>query len=158
MLGADEISAKDIPKDAFVVYQGHHGDEGAKLADVVLPGSAYTEKSVTYVNTEGRVQLTRAAVSLPGVAREDWKILRAVSEYIGNSPLPYDDVVTLRERIAEISPSLVYYDFVEPTSNEVAKLGVKVDLVDQNKGAQATNQPLTKVIDNFYFTDAIARR
>ena len=75
LLGADEITPQDIPVDAFVVYQGHHGDIGAHYADVILPGSAYTEKSVTYVNTEGRSQLTRAAVPPPGAAREDWKVL-----------------------------------------------------------------------------------
>jgi len=59
---------------------GSHGDFGASMADVILPGTAYTEKSATYVNTEGRAQLTRAAVTPPGLAREDWKIVRALSE------------------------------------------------------------------------------
>jgi NADH dehydrogenase (ubiquinone) Fe-S protein 1 len=83
LLGADEFAAADIPKDAFVVYQGHHGDKGAQIADVVLPGASYVEKSGTYINTEGRVQMTRNAISLPGAAREDWKIIRAASEYLG---------------------------------------------------------------------------
>lgn len=76
LLNADEIDPKSIPKDAFVVYQGHHGDLGAQLADVVLPGAAYTEKATTWVNTEGRAQLGRAAVPPPGASREDWKIVR----------------------------------------------------------------------------------
>ena len=155
LLGADEISESDIPKDAFVVYQGHHGDKGAQIADVILPGAAYTEKSGTYVNTEGRVQMTRAATSLPGVAREDWKILRAASEYLG-APLPYDDIEVLRDRMEEISPTLRRYDVVEGTG--VAPLQ-KVQLVDQNKGAKAeSKQPLKSAIENFYFTDAISRR
>lgn len=78
MLNADEIDGKDIPEDAFVVYQGHHGDVGAQFADVCLPGSAYTEKSTTWVNTEGRSQLGRTAVPPPGASREDWKIIRSV--------------------------------------------------------------------------------
>lgn len=78
LLNADEIDPKSIPQDAFVVYQGHHGDLGAQLADVCLPGSAYTEKGTTWVNTEGRAQLGRAAVSSPGASREDWKIIRYV--------------------------------------------------------------------------------
>ena len=154
LLGADEISESDIPKDAFVIYQGHHGDRGAQLADVILPGAAYTEKAGTYVNTEGRVQITRAATSLPGAAREDWKILRAASEYLG-APLPYDDVEILRDRMEEFSPVLRRYDIVEPTS--VAALS-KVQLVDQNKGAKVTGEPFRKVIEDFYMTDAISRR
>jgi NADH dehydrogenase (ubiquinone) Fe-S protein 1 len=154
LLGADEISESDIPKGAFVVYQGHHGDRGAQLADVVLPGAAYTEKSGTYLNTEGRVQMTRAATSLPGAARDDWKTLRAVSEFLG-APLPYDDVEVLRDRMEEISPVLRRYDVVEPSS--LGSLS-KVQLVDQNKGSKATGEPFKKVIENFYFTDSISRR
>lgn len=155
LLGADEISAADLPKDAFVIYQGHHGDKGASLADVVLPAAAYTEKAGTYLNTEGRNQLSRAATSLTGAAREDWKIIRAVSEYLGR-PLPYDDVEALRDRMEEVSPALRRYDIVEKPSRDVALLG-KVQMVDQNKGAKAIGQPLIKPIENFYFTDVISR-
>lgn len=154
LLGADEVSASDIPKNAFVVYQGHHGDAGAALADVILPGAAYTEKSGTYVNTEGRVQMTRAACSLPGAARTDWKIIRAASEFLG-AGIPYDDVAQLRDRMVEISPALASYDVVEPSS--LAALS-KVQLVDQNKGSTTSGKPLTKVIENFYLTDVISRR
>ncbi|PSN67830.1 NADH-quinone oxidoreductase [Corynespora cassiicola Philippines] len=154
LLGADEVNEAELPKDAFIVYQGHHGDKGAQLADVVLPGAAYTEKSVTYVNTEGRVQMTRNAVSLPGAAREDWKILRAASEYLG-AELPYDDVEALRDRMEEISPALRRYDVVEPVSLPALS---KVQLVDQNKGAAVSGAPLKKPIENFYFTDVISRK
>jgi NADH dehydrogenase (ubiquinone) Fe-S protein 1 len=153
LLGADEISASDIPKDAFVIYQGHHGDRGAQLADVVLPGAAYTEKSGTYVNTEGRVQVTRAATSMPGAARDDWKIIRAVSEFLG-APLPYDDIEALRDRMEQISPALRRYDVLEPTS--VSNLS-KVQLVDQNKGSNPSGAPFKKAIEDFYFTDSISR-
>ena len=155
LLGADEITKQDLPKDAFVIYQGHHGDRGAALADVVLPGAAYTEKAGTYVNTEGRVQMTRAATSVIGAARDDWKIIRAVSEYLG-TPLPYDDIETLRDRMEEISPALRRYDVCEPTSGDVSALS-RVQLVEQNKNSQATGSPLRKVIENFYFTDVISR-
>ncbi len=154
LLGADEISEADIPQDAFVVYQGHHGDKGAQLADVILPGAAYTEKAGTYLNTEGRVQMTRAATSLPGAARTDWKIIRAVSEFLG-APLPYDDVAALRDRMVEISPALAAYDIVEPAA---LKQLSKVQLVDQNKGSKPSGAPLRKVVENFYFTDVISRR
>jgi len=153
LLGADEVNEAEIPNDAFVVYQGHHGDKGAQIADVVLPGASYVEKQGTYLNTEGRVQMTRNAISLLGAAREDWKIIRAVSEYLG-APLPYDDVEQLRDRMEEVSPAMRRYDVVEGTS-----LGAlsKVQLVDQNKGAKISGEPLKKVIDDFYFTDAISR-
>ncbi|KAK8094004.1 hypothetical protein PG997_000689 [Apiospora hydei] len=153
LLGADEFNDADIPKDAFIIYQGHHGDRGAQIADVVLPAAAYTEKAGTYVNTEGRVQMTRAATSLPGAARTDWKIIRAASEFLG-APLPYDDVAQLRDRMVEISPALGAYDVVEvPALQELSK----VQLVDQNKGAKSSGEPLKKVIDDFYFTDVISR-
>ena len=154
LLGADEVSQNDLPKEAFVIYQGHHGDRGAQLADVILPGAAFTEKSGTFINTEGRVQVTRAATSMPGAARDDWKIIRAISEFAG-VPLPYDDVEALRDRMEEISPVMRQYDVVEPTS-----LGMlsKVQLVDQNKGIQATESPFKNVIDDFFFTDSISRR
>lgn len=154
LLGADEIAQSEIPKDAFVIYQGHHGDRGAQLADVVLPGAAYTEKSATYINTEGRVQVTRAATSLPGAARDDWKIIRATSEFL-DVPLPYDDIEALRDRMEEISPVMRRYDVVESTS--VGALS-KVQLADQNKGAATTGAPFKKVIEDFFFTDAISRR
>ncbi len=154
LLGADEVTDADIPQGSFVVYQGHHGDRGAQYADVVLPGAAYTEKSGTYVNTEGRVQMTRAATTLPGAAREDWKIIRAASEYLG-APLPYDHVEILRDRMEEISPALRQYDIIEPPS--LAALS-KIQLVDQNKGAKASGKPFKTVIKNFYFTDSISRR
>ncbi|XXG97630.1 hypothetical protein Hte_003936 [Hypoxylon texense] len=153
LLGADEFADAEIPKDAFVVYQGHHGDRGAQIADIVLPGAAYTEKAGTYVNTEGRSQMTRAATSLPGAARTDWKIIRAISEFLG-APLPYDDVAMLRDRMAEISPALASYDIVEPTAMKHLS---KVQLVDHNKGFKPTNEPLKKVIQDFYFTDVISR-
>jgi NADH dehydrogenase (ubiquinone) Fe-S protein 1 len=154
LLGADEINESEIPKDAFVVYQGHHGDRGAQIADVVLPGASYVEKSGTYLNTEGRVQVTRPAISLLGASREDWKIIRAASEYLG-VPLPYDDIEQLRDRMEEISPAMRRYDVVEETG-----LGAlsKVQLVDQNKGAKITGEPFERVIQDFYFTDAISRR
>ena len=82
LLGADAgvVKRSDLPSDCFVIYQGHHGDKGAEMADLILPGAAYTEKQGTYVNMEGRAQQTIAALTPPGMARVDWKIIRAVSE------------------------------------------------------------------------------
>ncbi|KAJ3522722.1 hypothetical protein NMY22_g11765 [Coprinellus aureogranulatus] len=155
LLNADEVDPKSIPRDAFVVYQGHHGDVGAQLADVILPGSAYTEKGSTWVNTEGRTQLGRAAVGAPGAARDDWKIVRALSEVVG-SPLPYDDILELRDRMWEISPTLVRYDVVESTSPEITLAGLK-QVAAQTAGAKITGAPIRKPISNFYQTDPISR-
>lgn len=108
LLNADAgvVTRESLPKDCFIVYQGHHGDAGAQIADVVLPGAAYTEKQATFVNTEGRAQQTLLAVSPPGLAREDWKIIRALSEVLGES-LPYDNLDEIRSRMEDIAPHLV---------------------------------------------------
>ncbi|MBN9067101.1 MAG: NADH-quinone oxidoreductase subunit G, partial [Rhizobiales bacterium] len=90
LLGADELDMNAVG-DAFTVYIGTHGDAGAHRADVILPGSAYTEKSGTYVNTEGRVQMTNRAGFAPGQAKEDWAILRALSDVLGHK-LPFDSL------------------------------------------------------------------
>lgn len=153
LLNADDFAPESISADAFVVYQGHHGDVGAQYADVVLPGAAYTEKATTFVNTEGRTQMTRAAVPPPGAAREDWKILRALSEVV-NATLPYEDVLALRDRMFEISPTLVRYDVVEPTSKAGAEAGLALL---QNKTFKISGAPLLVPITNFYKTDAISR-
>ena len=84
LLGADEIDTERLG-NAFVIYQGSHGDRGAHRADVILPGAAYTEKDAIYVNTEGRPQMTARAVFPPGDAREDWKIIRALSGVLGQA-------------------------------------------------------------------------
>lgn len=155
LLGADEISGADVPKDAFVVYQGHHGDVGASFADVILPGSAYTEKSATYVNTEGRAQTTRAATNAPGAAREDWKIIRALSEYLG-ATLPFDDLYAVRERLGEIAPHLTRHDVIEPVSEDIVSVGLK-DILNRHQSTKISGIPLKNPIDNFYFTDVISR-
>jgi NADH-quinone oxidoreductase subunit G len=112
LLGADEIDTDDLGS-AFVVYQGHHGDRGAARADVILPGAAYTEKDAIYVNTEGRVQLGRRAVFPPGDAREDWKIIRALSAAVGR-PLAYDSLSELRQRLCRAYPIFAATERVTP--------------------------------------------
>ena len=97
LLGADEVK---VPDGTFVVYIGTHGDRGAHRADVILPGAAYTEKSGIYVNTEGRVQIASRAAFPPGEAREDWAIVRALSDVLGKK-LPYDSLQALRQALFE---------------------------------------------------------
>ena len=104
LLGADEIDMGALG-EAFVIYQGHHGDAGANRADVILPGAAYTEKDATYVNTEGRAQRAYLSVFPPGDAREDWKIVRALSEHVGHK-LPFDSLAELRQHMIKAVPAL----------------------------------------------------
>src|SRR6185312_800055 len=104
LLGADEIAGSHFA-NAFVIYQGHHGDAGAHRADVVLPGAAYTEKSATYVNTEGRAQVAARAAFAPGDAKEDWAIVRALSGHVGRK-LPYDSLSALRAAMYKEAPGL----------------------------------------------------
>lgn len=155
LLNADDFEPEAIPRDAFVVYQGHHGDVGAQYADVVLPGVAYTEKGTTWINTEGRAQLGRAAISSPGASREDWKIIKALSELMGK-PLPYEDVIAIRDRLWEISPSLTRYDELESPSSISVGLGI-AQLASRGSTLQEKNEPFIKIIENFYQTDPISR-
>lgn len=113
----------------FKLLLGHHGDQGANIADAILPGAAYTEKQATYVNTEGRAQQTLVAVSPPGRAREDWKIIRALSEIVG-AKLPYDNLNQIRDRLDEIAPHLTKYGAVEGANyfkqaEQLSKVSIK---------------------------------
>ncbi|RCN43957.1 molybdopterin oxidoreductase [Ancylostoma caninum] len=165
MLGADEgkVTRQNLDPSAFVVYQGHHGDAGAEMADVILPGAAYTEKEGTFVNTEGRAQRTLPAVSPPGDARVDWKIIRAISEVAGK-PLPYDDLKQLRHRISEIAPHLVRFGDIEPAGYlkqglQLAKasVGCFLVLVLKSGPVDADLTPAQKILADFYITNVISR-
>jgi NADH-quinone oxidoreductase subunit G len=145
-LGADEI---DVEPGAFVVYQGTHGDRGAARADVVLPGATYTEKSGTYVSTEGRVQQADRANFPPGEAREDWAILRALSDVVG-ARLPFDSLTALRARIASEYPHLARLDEIA----DDAPLDLDALLAG---GASASDAPFEAAVTDFYATNPIAR-
>ena len=115
LLGSDEFNARvNVGWKTFVVYQGHHGDHAAERADVILPAAAYTEKDGLYVNTEGRPQLAKRAVTPPGDAKEDWAILRAMSEHICRKPLPYNSQLELRTRIQKEWPIFKKVNEVAP--------------------------------------------
>ena len=144
LLGADEIDLGGLG-DAFVVYQGHHGDAGAQRADVVLPGAAYTEKDATYVNTEGRAQQARRAVFPPGDAREDWAILRALSQRIGK-PLAYDTLAALRRRMVARAPSLGRLD--RAAAAEWGAFG---------GDGRLDSEPFAHAVADFHMTNPICR-
>jgi NADH-quinone oxidoreductase subunit G len=143
LLGADEI---EIAPGAFVIYIGTHGDRGAHRADVILPGAAYTEKSGLYVNTEGRVQMAARAAFPPGDAREDWAIIRALSDVLGQK-LPYDSLSALRVALFKLHPHLARVDQIAPgTAADIAKVA-----------APAGKAPFVSPVTDFYLTNPIAR-
>lgn len=144
LLGADEIEMSKL-SNAFVVYQGSHGDAGAQAADVILPGAAYTEKDATWVNLEGRPQLGKRAIFPPREAKEDWTIIRAFSETLGKT-LPYDNLLELRDKITEVAPHLADIDIV--SAGNWAAVGTE--------GA-ITSDSFYNAIDNLYQTDPISR-
>jgi NADH-quinone oxidoreductase subunit G len=140
-LGADEI---DLPKGAFVIYQGSHGDRGAHGADVILPGAAYTEENALFVNTEGRPQLAFRAGFAPGEAKENWAILRALSAEIGQT-LAWDSLAALRQSLVTVHPHLGRVD-------EVADNGWKALPVGPLSKAE-----FLPAVPAYYLTNPIAR-
>ena len=148
LLGADEIAAAAIPRETFVIYQGHHGDAGATRADVILPGAAYPEKEGLYVNLEGRVQESFQSVKPPGDAREDWRILRAVSAYLGHA-LPYDTLPQLRAHLAAVNP-------VFGEIGSVRRLA-GTDISEPAGAGVVDAAPFAVPMPNYYQTDPISR-
>jgi NADH-quinone oxidoreductase subunit G len=148
LLGADEIEMARFGPETFVIYQGHHGDAGAARADVVLPGAAYTEKPGIYVNTEGRAQQGFAAIKPPGEAREDWRIIRAISAYLGHA-LPYDTLAQLRARLAAVNP-------IFGELGQLRRLAGTLQDAPGMAGAFSP-EPMSPAVKNYYQTDPISR-
>jgi NADH-quinone oxidoreductase subunit G len=146
LLGADDVK---VPDGTFVIYIGTHGDRGAHRADVILPGAAYTEKSGIYVNTEGRAQIANRAAFPPGEAREDWAIIRALSDVLGKK-LPYDSLGALRQALFKVAPHLMRLDQIEPgRADDVRKLA--------GKGGSVDKTPFKSSVEDFYLTNPVAR-
>jgi NADH-quinone oxidoreductase subunit G len=150
LLGADEFDTSKLGK-AFVVYHGSHGDAGAHRAEVILPGAAYTEQNGTYVNTEGRVQLAKRATFPPGDAREDWAILRALSDVLGKK-LPYDDMNALRAAMVKEVPTFSTPDRAAVHPGADAAIWTSIG----TKGSIAKSA-FEYPIRDFYLTNPIAR-
>ncbi|MGE3149217.1 MAG: NADH-quinone oxidoreductase subunit NuoG [Pseudorhodoplanes sp.] len=146
LLGADEL---DIAPGAFVVYIGTHGDAGAHRADVILPGAAYPEKSGIYVNTEGRVQMAARAAFPPGDAREDWAIIRALSDALRQT-LPYDSLAQLRQALFKAHPHLARID--ETSAADIGDIRRLAEI-----GQTPDKTPFASSVEDFYFTNPIAR-
>ena len=145
LLGADEIDLST--SDAFRIYLGSHGDAGAHAADLILPGAAYTEKDGLYVNLEGRVQMGQRAVFPKGEAREDWTILRALSERLGKT-LPYDNLDQLRARLFAEHPTFGQIDWAPRGQADLSAIGAQGDLGDA---------PLASAVKAFHLTNPVAR-
>jgi NADH-quinone oxidoreductase subunit G len=142
-LGADEVDSSQF-EGALKVYIGHHGDKGAHAADVILPGSAWTEKPGTYVNSEGRVQFADKAVFAPGDAREDWTILRALADALGVS-VGFDSFAELRAAMVAEVPAL--------GREGLADYGA----LPKADGAARASGRIAYPIKDFYLTNPIAR-
>ncbi len=147
-LGADEFDGAKL-NGAFVVYQGSHGDTGARYADVIFPAAAYTEQSAIFVNTEGRAQLANRACFPPGEAREDWAILRALSDRVGKT-LAYDDLFALRQAMIADAPSLGRID-------QVGNSEERFDANAVGEAASLSAAPFVSAVADYYLTNPIAR-
>jgi NADH-quinone oxidoreductase subunit G len=145
-LGYDDTT---IAAGSFVVYIGTHGDIGAHRADIILPSATYTEKSGTYVNTEGRVQMTNRATFAPGDAREDWSILRALSDSCGVK-LQFDTLQQLR--------SMLYASYPHFSAIDAIEAGKLQDILALTAGkVKPSKEPFMSPIRDFYMTNPIAR-
>ena len=148
LAGADEIDTQAFGS-AFVVYMGSHGDAGAHRADVILPGAAYTEKPGTYVNTEGRPQLAMRASFPPGEAREDWAIIRSLSELVG-AALPWNNLDGLRAAMYKVAPQLAEINVVHKADAEaLSELALGEGKCDK--------AGFVSPVKDFYLTNPIAR-
>src|SRR5210317_93723 len=136
LLNADEIDPKKL-KNKFVIYQGTHGGESSQIADVVLPGAAYSEKNGSFVNLEGRVQKSFKASYPPGFAKEDWEIFLEISNH-KNINLDFDSFESLRELMLKKHSRLGNYDQLPETDLDTIKIDhhvkkdfkVDIDLID----------------------------
>ena len=144
LLSADEIN-HSILEGAFIVYLGHHGDDLAQLADIVLPSPAYTEKSSTYMNMEGRVLQTTRCYHPLGESKEEWKIFRALSNNFSQK-LKFNNLSELRNEISNLFPVFKEINNL-PSSSKL----------DFGSSTKIENRVLEYNIKNFYMTDVISR-
>jgi len=148
LLGADELDMSQTG-NAFVIYQGSHGDRGARFADVILPGATYTEKNGTYVNLEGRVQIAPRSVFPPGDAREDWTIIRALSERL-DAKLPFDSLAELRAKLYADYPHFAAGNEIEPG---------RISDIEALAAGESTfeDKPFEPAVEDYFLTNPIAR-
>ena len=146
LMGEDDIDMKSIPSSTFIIYMGHHGDRGAYRANLVLPTASYTEKTATYVNTEGRVQQSCLAVAPPGEAVEDWKAIQRIAQSLGVS-MQYRNINGLRKHLCTAHPMF----------NHIGSILTQDEKFENKVVASFVDDEFHPIIDNFYMTDPISR-
>ena len=149
-LEADELDMRQRPHGAFNIYVGTHGDVGAHHAHVILPSATYTEKSGTYVNAEGRVQLGQRAAFPPGEAKETWAIMRALSDVLGRR-LPFDSLDAMRRQMHAEHEHLDMVGLLEEADS------AGVEALAARTGGEPSDAPFRSAVDDFYLTNPIAR-
>jgi NADH-quinone oxidoreductase subunit G len=152
LLNYDKIDTKEFKhsSDNFVVYQGHHGDIGASIADVILPSTLWLEKNATYVNLEGRVQRAFKCSPALGEAKEDWKIIKKLSQII-KKDLPFNTIEELRQQMQQDHPHLANFH-----SQDFMKTQTNISILDDVK-VEKNLVAFKSVIDNYYVNDIISK-
>ena len=140
LLGQDNLNFNK--KNEFVIYQGSHGDKGAEVADIILPGSAYTEQSAHFTNLEGKIQKAYKASYPPGDAKEDWQIINDLAEMMNNRKLFNDK--------EELESSM--FNFLNLKKDKQKSVSInKINLNDFK------NEILNIQFKDYYFSNVIAR-
>ncbi len=140
LMGQDNL--KFNKKNEFIIYVGSHGDNGAELADIILPGAAYTEQSGHYTNLEGKLQKAYKASYPPGDAKEDWEIINNLAELMNNRKLFNDK--------DELESSMFNYLNLKKEKQENFS-NTKVDL------RNFEDEILKIIYKDYYFSNVIAR-
>jgi len=150
-VGVENLSNLNLDNDNFIIYQGHHGNEEVALyADVILPGAAYTEKDALFFNTEGRPQSTKRALTPPGYAREDWKIISALSEYLyGTSQ--YTSRNDLLNAMGDKVPAIKSLGQIPAATSFHEGIAV------ENLSTFISDEYLYSYVPNFYFTCSVTK-
>ena len=140
LLGQDNLKFKK--NNEFVIYIGSHGDKGAELADIILPGAAYTEQSGYFTNLEGKIQKAYKASYPPGDAKEDWQIINDLAEFMNNRKLFNDK--------EELESSMFNY-------LKLKKEKDNSNLENEIKSDHFYNEDITTIVKDYYFSNVIAR-
>lgn len=155
LLGADEVNS-ELLQNKFVIYQGHHGDKSASLANIILPAAAYTEKDALYINTEGRVQSTSRAVYPPGAAKVDWEIIKMLANYL-NIDLKIETHADILKALESVGEQFKHIGHLVTASFSYASEDNEKSVTSTNAIETLSETPISFKKFNFYMTDPISR-